>query len=177
MSRRNPTLDDLIATTMAMMSLIDRTDELADCRLWNGSTSAGLPTYTPPGRPCTLVRRAMYQLAGGQLKPRVPIDTSCDERLCINPAHLHQSSVRKIAQKAAAKGAWRTKARAAKIAASKRASPHAKLNIELARSIRLSDVSNDVLAAENKVHPSIISGIKAGTRWRDYSNPFAGLMA
>lgn len=177
MSRPDPSLQTLIADTLAMMRLIERTDELADCHLWRGSTSAsGHPTYKPEGQPCTLVRRAMYQLAGGQLQHRVPIAVSCDERLCINPAHLHASSFSKIAKKAAARGAWRTRARAAKIANTKRASPGAKLTIELAREIRLSSESGPLLAARHGVHRAVIAGIKAGTRWRDYSNPFAGLM-
>lgn len=177
MSNPDPSLQTLIDTTLAMMALIERTDEVADCHLWNGSTSNGLPTYKPFDKPCTLVRRAMYQLAGGQLKRRVPIDASCNERLCINPEHLHQSSTRKIGQKAAARGAWRTKSRAAKIASAKRASPQAKLTIEDARVIRLSLDSGPALAARYGVNRAVITGIKAGTRWRDYSNPFAGLMA
>lgn len=177
MSNPNPSLQTLIDTTLAMMRLIERTDEVADCHLWSGSTNSGLPTYKPANKPCTLVRRAMYQLAGGQLKRRVPIDDSCGERLCINPAHLHQSSTRKVGQKAAAKGAWRTKARAAKIASAKRTGPQSKITIEDARVIRLSDDTGPVLAARYGVNRAVINGIKAGTRWRDYSSPFAGLMA
>lgn len=178
MSPRAPTLKRLIADTLEMMRLIERTDDLADCHLWRGSTSkSGHPTYKPTGQPCTLVRRAMYQLAGGVLERRVPIDVICNERLCINPSHLRKSSAKSISKKAAARGAWRTKTRAAKIANSKRASPLAKLNIDLAREIRLSTESGPVLAARHHVHRAVINGIKAGTRWRDYSNPFAGLMA
>lgn len=177
MSNPDPSLQVLVDTTLAMMRLIDRTDELADCHLWSGSTNSGLPTYKPAGQPCTLVRRAMYQLAGGTLERRVPIDVTCDERLCINPAHLKKSSVRKIGQKAAAQGAWRTKARAAKIASAKRAGPQAKLTIEDARLIRLSTETGLALAARYGVNRAVIVGIKAGKRWRDYSNPFAGLMA
>ncbi len=177
MNHPDPSLQALIDTTLAMMALIDRTDELADCHLWRGSTSGGHPTYTPPGGDCTLVRRAMYQLAGGRLQYRVPIDVSCDEPLCINPAHMLRSSTRKIGQKAAARGGWKTKARAAKIAATKRTGPQAKLTIEQAREIRLSAETGPVLAARYGVNRAVITGIRAGTRWRDYSNPFAGLMA
>lgn len=121
--------------------------------------------------------RAMFQLSGRRLVPRVPIETTCDEKLCINPAHLRKTTVARIAQRKAAAGGWTGVLRCSKIATTKRASPLAKLTIELAREIRLSDETNIVLAERHDVDPSLIQGIKAGKRWRDYSNPFAGLMA
>jgi len=167
--------EDLIAETIAMMALIDRTEEVGDCFLWTGSTSGGNPTYTPHGKTCTLVRRAMFELAGGVLKPRVPLITTCGEKLCIHPEHIKPSSTKEIGKLAAKRGGWKGKDRAAKIATAKRTSC-AKLTLDDAREIRLSSETGPVLAARYGVNRSLITGIKAGTRWRDYSSPWAGLM-
>lgn len=170
-------MEDLIADTLAMMALIDRTEELADCLLWTGSTtSGGHPTYKPFGCKCTLVRRDVFRLGGGVLNPNVPLITTCGEKLCINVAHIKPSTPKKIGQAAAARGAWKNKDRSAKIAAAKRSQASAKLTIEIARDIRLSTESGPVLSKRHGVHLSVINGIKAGNRWKDYSSPWAGLM-
>jgi hypothetical protein len=173
-----PTTKELIQATLDMMALIERTEEFADCLLWTGSTSNGNPTYTPygVGQVCTYVRRSIYQLATGNLKPGVPLDMTCNERLCINPAHMQPTTHAKIGQKAAARGQWKTKTRAARIATAKRAGHQSKLTTEIAREIRCSSEPGPVLAERYGVCRAVINGIKAGTRWKDYSNPFAGLM-
>ena len=166
----------LVAETLELMQLVERTEEFGDCHLWVGSTTEqGYPTYKPFGCNCKLVRRAVFALNGGVLEPRVPIITTCGEKLCINPAHLKASTVSAVGIEAGKRGAWKTKSRCAKISASKRKG--AKLTIEIAREIRMSSESGPVLATRYGVDRSLINGIKAGTRWRDYSNPFAGLMA
>ena len=48
--------------------------------------------------------------------------------------------------------------------------------MEQVREIRLSEDSGPVLAERYGVNRSLIGGIRRGTAWRDYSNPFAGLM-
>lgn len=172
-----PRTSVLIAETLEIMRLLDSTEEYADCILWTGATSkTGHPIHKPHGCPCKLVRRSMFELAGGELEPRTPIDTKCEERRCINPEHLFKSTSSAIAKKAAKRGAWGGARRAAKIAASKRAT--GKLTIEQAREIRMSDESGPVLALRYGVDKSLINGIKAGRNWKEYSstNPFAGLM-
>nr|WP_319566257.1 hypothetical protein [uncultured Rhodoferax sp.] len=167
---------ELTAQTLEIMSILDRTEEFADCILWTGATGeSGHPIYKPTGCPCTLVRRAMFRLVGGELERRVPIDTTCGEKLCLNEAHLVKSTTKNIAKKAARRGAWSGKARAAKIAAKKRRD--CKLTIEIAREIRMSPETGPVLAARHNIHRSLVTRIKAGDAWKDYSNPFSGLIA
>lgn len=170
-------MKEQIDQTLEMMHLLSSTEEYADCILWTGATTRqGYPIYKPYGCGCTLVRRRVYELTTGPLETRVPIATTCDEKLCINPAHLKKTTASAVGAKAGARGAWSGKARGAKIAAAKRAKS-SKITMDDARVIRMSDESGPVLAARYDVNRSVINGIKAGTRWRDYSNPFAGLMA
>lgn len=162
-------------TILNLMAILDRTEELADCILWTGATGAsGHPIFKPYGGPCTLVRRAVFEMSVGGLVRREPIDTTCGEKLCLNPSHMERSTTAKIAQKAASMGAWSGKARSAKIATTKRAK--GKLTIEQAREIRMSTESGPVLAARHGVNKSLINGIKAGRNWKDYTSMFAGLM-
>lgn len=166
----------LVDQTLEMMKIIERTEEYADCHLWTGATGdSGHPIYKPTGCGCILVRRAMFRLNGGELEHRVPIDTTCGEKLCVNPGHLVKSTPGAIAKKAALRGKWSGKARCAKIAEAKR--KNCKLTMEAAREIRMSSETGPVLAARHGVNRSLITSIKLGKAWKDYSNPFAGLMA
>lgn len=168
--------ETLIAETLAMMSIIERTEEYADCMLWTGATGkSGHPIYKPVGGCCTLVRRDLFRMVTGYIIPRAPIETRCGEKRCLNPAHLFQSTVSAVAQKAAKRGAWSGLARCAKIAAGRRGKM--KLTEEIAAEIRNSDESGLVLSLRHGVHKSMVYRIKNGKSWKNYRNPFIGLMA
>lgn len=160
---------------MNLQTLLSRTDEIGDCLIWNGTISGtGYPiVHTADG--CKLVRRLVFTLSGGVLKPRQPVVSTCADKRCIDPAHLRASTTAKVAQAAAKRGAYSTRARAAKIAAARR-NGGAKLTEALAAEIRLSTESGPVLGARYGVNRSLISAIRSGKVWRDYSSPFAGLV-
>lgn len=158
----------------AIIRLQAQTEELADCWLWQGATtSQGYPIVKHEGS-CKLVRRVMFELHGGTLTARQPIATMCGEKLCVNPEHLKASTVAKVAQAAAKRGAWTGLTRSAKIATKKRKT--AKINMGIAQEIRNSTEINKVLAARFGINKSLAARIKSGHAWRDYSNPFQGLM-
>lgn len=161
---------------MTLDDIKDRTVEEGDCWVWRGSTTGqGYPTMKPPGCGCSMVRRVAIELTGVNLKPRQPVVTTCGERLCVNPAHLKPSTTAAVAKAAAARGAFSTPLRGARIAAAKR--EKGKLSMDIARDIRVSTDSSRALAELYGVHQSLISRVRAGISWRDYSNPFAGLAA
>lgn len=163
--------------SITLESIKDRCDEVADCWLWkNATTQGGYPIVKVRGCGCRFVRRVVLDLLGRPAMPRQPVVTTCGEKRCVNPAHLRASTIAAVSQAAAAKGAFSGVARAAKIAAFRRAES-AKLDIDKAREIRLSSESGPVLAARFGVNKSVINSIKRGTSWKDYSNPYLALGA
>lgn len=152
-----------------------RCDEEGDCWIWrDGTTQEGYPIFKPYGCKCTLVRRAAFVLAGGHLKSRQPVVSSCGDRRCVNPEHLSTSTLSKIAKSAAKRGAWGGQIRRAAISAAQR--KRSKINLEIAAEIRASSEASKVLSARFGVDKSLICRIRSGRAWRDYSSPFAGLM-
>ena len=155
-----------------------RTEEVGDCWIWQQGTTNGYPQMKVQGRCCKLVRRMVVEIEGRPAEPRQPVVATCGEALCVNPAHLKATSTSDAAKRAAKKGAWQGKARAAKIAKTRRRSNvNKKLDIYKAREIRMSTESGPVLAARYGVDRSLISRIKRGTDWKDYANPYSALGA
>ena len=154
-----------------------RCAEVGDCWIWQGATSnTGYLIIKVKGCNCQFVRRVVFRLGGLHLQPRQPVITTCEDKLCVNPEHLRSSTVADVAKAAAQRGAFSGLARAAKIAASKR-STAAKLDMEKAREIRVSEESGPVLAARYGVNKSVINNIKRGVSWKDHTNPFFALGA
>lgn len=179
----NPRTQTLVDETMLMMRVVMNVEQVGNCWEWTGATSStGHPIINlrqkidgMPRTGCNLVRRFVYMLNGGELKHRQPIDCRCSNKLCVNPAHLFQSTSQKVAKKAAKRGMWSGEARSRKISAKKR--QQSKLNPSIAADIRLSNESGPILAERYGVNKSLVNSIKRGEIWKDYSSPFAGLGA
>lgn len=154
----------------------ERTEEVGDCWIWQrGITGSGYPEMKIMGRPCKLVRRMVVELDGRKPEKRQPVVATCNDPLCVNPKHLQLSSIKAVSQAKAAAGGWKGKARGAKIAAAKR-EQCSKINMDAAREIRMSNETGPVLAERYGVDRSLINRIKRNEAWKDYTNPFAGLM-
>lgn len=161
---------------ITLKEIHDRCDEVGDCWIWKNSVSnGGYPTMKRHGGPCLYVRRVVATLKGDEPKPRQPVITTCDVRLCCNPEHVKTSTTKKVARAAAKRGAFSSLSRRMKVAAAKRASPSAKLTMQKATEIRQSTKTGNELAKEYGVNLSVIKGIRQNRMWVDFGGPFAGL--
>ena len=98
------------------------------------------------------------------------ITTTCGNKSCITPDHLRvvrKKTVFKIAD-------YKNPVRSAKLSAYAR-EHRAKLNMEQAREIRLSDKTHRELALEYGVNKATIGNIKAGRTWKETGNLWRGL--
>lgn len=160
------------------MRIMDSVEEVGDCWIWQGySNGDGYPQYKSTiDSTSRLVRRMVWRFHGREIGRRIPLGCKCGERTCINPEHMFETTTAAIGRKVAKRGGWTGLARAAKIAAKRRISPIAKLDIDKVAAIRESTTSSTALALEYGVSRSVIKGIRNGTRWKDYTNPFRQLM-
>lgn len=164
-------------TVHTVESLYARCDEEGDCMLWKGSSANGVPQVYHDGK-MVPVRKLVVQLRGGQVREGHYFSPKCDDQRCICEDHIVQRAPglhQRLMAKRAGQGSIKT-ARLRKLTATRRATG-AKLDEAKAREIRQSSESSYALAERFGVHRSLISRIKSGKQWRDYSNPFAGLMA
>ena len=163
-------------TVHTLETLMARCEEVGDCMEWQGS-------YTGNGHPAVrhnkqnvLARRLAYTLARNVIKPGYVLAMKCSNPRCIDPAHVVQRTEKQHMAHMGKQGRQSDHLRSAKIAATKRASGQAKLTEQQVREIRASQKTNRQLAAEYGINPSRINGIRLGRMWKDFSNPFAGLM-
>lgn len=156
-----------------------KTIECGACWEWQlrGGNNGKTPIVRHGGKTVT-VRRLMLQLSGIAIVKGTHTIATCDNHLCVNPAHLKQVSQSESMKIAGAKGLLSGPARSAKIAAKKRAQM-ARLTLEQVREIRQYTTTHAVAAATYGVHPSKIAAIRRHECWKEYhtSNPFAGLGA
>ncbi len=162
------------------MSLIERIHarciEEGDCWIWQGGCAGKCreqPQISIDGQKL-YVRRVLYTLRR-QIPIGKGITTTCQTFRCVNPAHLAESTKAQRMLRAAAQGKFSSTVRRAKIAANKQAL-HSKLTREQAMEIRYSDGNTRETAKAYGISASLVSCIRRGIRWREYSSPFAGLV-
>lgn len=162
--------------THTLATLLARCEEVGDCMEWQGG-------YTGNGHPSVrhnkqnvLARRLAYTLAGNVIKAKHVLANTCNNPRCIDPEHVVQRTEKQHMIHMGKQGRQSDHLRSAKIAATKRASSQAKLTEEQVREIRASSKTQRQLAAEYGINPTRINGIRQGRMWKDFSNPFAGLM-
>jgi len=103
-------------------TLKDRSFECGECWIWNQTLGHGkYPVMTVRGCGCQLVRRIAARLAGLNPKKREPVQSVCNEDLCVRPKHMRLSTPSAIGKRAAARGAFSSPERRAKISAGMKA--------------------------------------------------------
>lgn len=157
--------------------------EEGECWIWQGSVSPGdvpsmrIPQAIDPKRPLVGVRRWIAQHQGKQIAGLFATN-SCEDKRCVCPDHVVVMT-RKRLQKRAGKTIRKNESPAVattRVQARIR-SGNLKIGYEKAREIRLSDKPAEEWAAELGCHVTTVFQAKSGKTWRDYSSPFAGLLA
>ena len=159
---------------MKLQTLLSRTDEIGDCLIWTSTIGAtGYPVINTGGQ-VHHARRLMHTLSGGIIGAGQVVRATCEDKRCINPAHLYTTTRKKVAQSSGKKGLMGGPIRAA--ATSARHRKNSKLTEAAAVEIRASSESGKALAQRFGITTQHANNIKRGTAWRDYSSPFLGLM-
>jgi len=157
--------------------------EEGECWIWQGSVSPGdvpsmrLPRSVDPDSKLIGVRRWIAQHQGKQIDG-LYATTSCEDKRCVCPDHVVVMT-RKRLQKRAGKTMTKNQNPASiarRVSARVRAG-NVKIGYAIAREIREGDKSAEQWARELNCDISTVFQAKAGSTWRDYSSPFAGLMS
>lgn len=148
--------------------------EEGDCWNWTGAmqTSRSVPTMHYQGK-VGAVRRFILLERGVDLSKRLASYT-CGNPFCVNPAHVAPSTRRAVQKRTSNELNYQSSLlHRKKISDSART--RAKLTPELASQVRDAEGSQSAIAARFGVSQAVVSSIKRGRTWRNYSSPFAGL--
>ena len=104
--------------------------------------------------------------------PNQVVTAACGSKKCINPDHLRVVNKKTILKIATSD--YKSPMRSAKLSAYAR-EHRAKLNMDQAREIRMSDKTQRQLALEYGVNKATIANIKAGRTWKETGNLWRGL--
>jgi hypothetical protein len=145
-------------------------DEITDCAIWQGHAHLGKYPMMRFGKRAVSARRVVFNF----LRRKVPADmqvgvpNTC-HCLCMNPEHL-------VARTKAQAGKGHAVKLSTKVKISQAQRRKSKLDHDTVQAIRASAKPCVVMAAEHQVSVSIISRIRRGDTWREYTGPWAGLM-
>ena len=127
----------------------------SDCWWWTaGVGSHGYGSFHADGSP-VLAHRWSYVHHHGLIPPDMDVRHSCDNRRCVNPAHLSLGSRKQNMEDAVARG---------RIARGER-SGLAVLTDEVVRQIRSMTGSNQAIANQFRVSRETIRRVRRGTHW------------
>lgn len=93
---RRPTREEDMRSVLARV--LARTEKHGECLVWTGTVNRTMPgpgRRARPGYPTTqvgrrtrLIHRLVYEIAHGPIPKGMTVDHLCNNRLCINVAHL-----------------------------------------------------------------------------------------
>lgn len=147
----------------------------AGCLRWTGAATNGSPVCAIK-RHTSLVRRVLWAAQHGPIPAGRVVRCTCETPLCVTLEHIELSTRKRSAQIAARAGKMSSPVRAAKIAATKRATV-AKIDAGVAGQIRASEASGRQIAEEFGLSLRTVQKIQSGEIWKVYGSAFAGLGA
>lgn len=166
----------LIEQTVEMMYIHDKAERVGNCLFWLGSKdSYGVPLMRKPGaRNFSPVRRVILELKGVDIGNKLA-STKCGNPQCICEKHILPMTRKQLQIRTAKTTNYaKSPARCAAIAMKRR--ERAVLTIEKVAEMRASGLTTREAGRVYGVAQSTAASIMAHKVWKDYSNPFAGLM-
>lgn len=152
------------------------TVEDAGCLRWTGASVARRhPVLYQPGGRQLLVRRLVVEARGRPIPPGMIVRCTCETPLCVADACLRVTTYGAVAREVARLGLMGGLLRSARVAATKRGGPQAKLTDAAVQAIRTGDEPGTVLARRYGVCEGTISKIRRGQMRRDFASPWLGL--
>jgi hypothetical protein len=153
-----------------------RIDDISGCWMWSMSCDLkdGLPRVwvVRNGGPTVMRgrRAAMYLSTGRDLLPnhRAFQRMTCKSKTCVNPGHTRIGTMEQWGEYIRETGQGRTPAKTAANRKTGR-TKLAKITMEQAREIRVSDASTYALAAKYGITQSAIWNIKHGRTWKEHA--------
>lgn len=151
-----------------------RCKEDGDCLLWTGAKgSDNVPKMRLPGeRKVYQARRVLMEALGRTIVGRIAT-TTCGNPMCMAEEHLTAYTRKQLQQRSAKKFSG-TLARSAKLAEISRR--NSRLTMEQVQGIRAQGMKADEVMERFGLSKAAAHSLIAGRTWKDYSNPFAGLM-
>lgn len=146
------------------------------CLVWKGCCANGHPAVTIGGKQ-HLVRRVLWEELNGPLKPGEIVRCNCKTPKCIKPECTIKTTHGKLAKQMGAAGLMSGPVRSAAIAMAKRCGHQSKLSSEAVRELRSSDEHVPDLAARLGISAGHAYKVRRSAARRDFSSPFAGLLA
>jgi hypothetical protein len=150
--------------------------------LWTGSAnSKGLPTISRrvDGKAKTMsARRWVWMASGKPLAANEIVMVTCGSRTCLNPKHMRLSDRSAIQVEMNERDRSLPDRRGRAIRARwVEKGMGLKLTADQAVYARCSDLPSKQVAEELQVSVATVNHIRRGDAWKDYSNPFRGLIA
>lgn len=145
-------------------------DEITGCAVWLGTAHLGQFPQMRWGNKASSARRVIYEMLRGPIQEgwQVGVRDTC-HCLCVAPEHLVQRSRGKA-------GIGHPVKLTTKIKIAEARRRDSKLDISTVAAIRSSDEPGTVLAQQHQVSVSIVSRIRRGDAWREYTGPWAALL-